>query len=35
MIKRFVLVAVVAALTGCASAPLPVCPEIKLTFCPV
>lgn len=36
MIKRIALaVALAAALTGCASAQLPVCPEIKLTFCPV
>ncbi len=35
MIKRITLAVVIAALTGCASAQLPVCPEIKLTFCPV
>lgn len=37
MIKRAVLLAVLVAvsMTGCASAQLPVCPEIKLTFCPV
>ena len=36
MIKRITLaVALAAALTGCASAQLPVCPEIKLAMCPV
>ncbi len=39
MIKRVVLavlaVLVAVSLTSCASAQLPVCPEIKLTFCPI
>lgn len=36
MIKRAALAVLVAvSLAGCATAPLPVCPEIKLTFCPV